>query len=66
MESTLSTLYTLRHTEHGLRLVCFLIGVLQVFWNGDDVYAMDERSKEWEMVSLSQLLQYAKQAQARG
>ena len=55
---------------HGRRTVSnhdvYWFGAVQVYWSGDDVYAMDERSKEWEMVSLSQLLQLAKQAQARG
>ena len=55
---------------HGRRSVSghdvYWFGDVQVYWAGEDVYAMDERSKEWELVSLSQLLQAAKQAQAVG
>ena len=43
----------------------YWFGGVQVYWSGEDVHAMNERSKEWELVSLSQLLQLAKQAQAR-
>ena len=41
----------------------YVFGTVSVYWAGADVYALNETSRAWEVVSLTTLLQRAQQAQ---